>query len=118
TPVQIAAGQPEGLQVQLTDALVSLGEAVGGSRHMSIEKQGVAVHLAALQVDVTALLAAVVDRTGLDLDMPEAGGNYGCLIDGRRISIDALIHGYTAYRLRQLGIESGARIVEIGGGYG
>jgi hypothetical protein len=118
TPVHIRGGQPEGVQIQVTDALVSLGEATGAARITSIEQRGVDAHLAALRVDITALLAAVVERTGLRLDMPEAGGNYGCLIDGRRVSIDTLVHGYTAYRLRELGIDPAARIVEIGGGYG
>jgi hypothetical protein len=118
TPGHILGGQPEGLQIQLTDALVSLAEATGVARITSIEQQGVTAHLAALKVDVPALLSAVIERTGLELEMPKVGGNYGCEVGGRRVSIDTLVHGYTAYRLRQLGIERSARIVEIGGGYG
>jgi hypothetical protein len=118
TPVHIREGQPQGVQIQVTDALVSLAEATGVSRITSIEQEGIERHLAALQGDIDALLAALIERTGLDVDMPDAGANYGCRIAGRRVSIDTLVHAYTAYRLRQLGIEANERIVEIGGGYG
>jgi hypothetical protein len=118
TPAHIRAGQPEGVQIQVTDALVSLAEATGAARITSIEQQGVDAHLAALHVDVNALLAAVVERTGLEPGMPETGENYGCLIAGRKVSIDSLVHAYTAYRLNQLGVKPDDRIVEIGGGYG
>jgi hypothetical protein len=118
TPIHIRSGQPEGVQIQVTDALVSLAEATGVSRITCIEQQGVDAHLAALRVDVTALLGALVERTGLEVGMPEAGENYGCLIGGHRVSIDSLVHAYTAYRLQQLSVEPNARIVEIGGGYG
>jgi len=118
TPVHIRGGQGEGTQIQLTDVLVSLAEATGAARITSIEQQGIDTHLAALKVDPTAVLGAIIDRTGLRLEMPEVGGNYGCTIAGRRVTVDTLVHGYTAYRLHQLGVEPGARIVEIGGGYG
>lgn len=118
TPIHIRAGQPQGVQIQVTDALVSLAEATGASRITSIEQEGVDRHLAALQRDIDSLLAALVERTGLEVDMPEAGANYGCRIAGRHVSIDTLVHAYTAYRLRQLGVEANERIVEIGGGYG
>jgi hypothetical protein len=117
-PVHIRSGQPEGFQIQVTDALVSLAEATGVSRITSIEQQGIATHLASLHVDITALLKGVIERTGLEVEMPETGGNYGCVVAGRRVSIDTLVHAYTAYRLQQLGIGPNKRIVEIGGGYG
>src|SRR6185436_5420960 len=56
TPVHIAQGQPEGVQIQVTDALVSLAEATGAARITCIEQQGVPAHLDALRVDVDALL--------------------------------------------------------------
>ena len=118
TPVHIAQGQPEGVQIQVTDALVSLAEATGAARITCIEQQGVPAHLDALRVDVDALLDAVIERARLALDMPAAGGNYGCTIAGRQVSIDSLVHAYTPYRLRQLGVQPRERIVEIGGGYG
>lgn len=118
TPVHVRTGLPQGLQIQVTDALVSLAEATGVARITCIEQQGVDAHLAALAVDLPALLDALVRRTGLELEMPDVGQNYGCLIDGRKVSIDSLVHAYTAYRLRQLGVERHERIVEIGGGYG
>jgi hypothetical protein len=118
TPVHIKSGQPEGVQIQVTDALVSLAEATGSARITCIEQQGVPAHLAALRVDVHALLDAIVQRTRLDVEMPKVGGNYGCTIAGRQVSIDSLVHAYTPYRLRQLGVEPRERIVEIGGGYG
>jgi hypothetical protein len=118
TADHIRTGDHSGVQIQIADALVSLAEATGAARLTCIEQQGVDVHLAALQVDLDALLAKVVDRTGIDVDMPAAGGNYGCTIAGRHVSIDSLVHAYTAFRLRQLRVRSRARIVEIGGGYG
>jgi hypothetical protein len=118
TPVDLASGETAGLQIQLADALVSLGEATGASLITNIEQQGREVHFAALRVDLDALLSAVITRTGLDVDMPAAGGLYGCVVAGRRVTIDTLVHAYTAYRLKQLGVGGGERIVEIGGGYG
>jgi hypothetical protein len=118
TPGHIRSGQPEGVQIQIADALVSLAEATGVARITCIEQQGVDGHLAALQADTGALLTAIVDRTGLETEMPPLGGNYGCEIAGRRVSIDSLVHAYTPYRLRQLGVGGGERVAEIGGGYG
>lgn len=118
TPGHIRSGQPEGVQIQITDALVSLAEATGAARLTSIELEGLDRHLAALHRDLDALLTAVVEHTGLEVAMPEAGANYGCRIAGHHVSIDSLVHAYTAYRLRQLGARSHERIVEIGGGYG
>lgn len=118
TPVHIRSGQADGMQIQVTDALVSLAEATGAARVTCIEQQGVDAHLAALSVDLDALLTSVIKRTGVDVEMPAAGGNYGCLVAGRRVSIDSLVHAYTPYRLRQLGAKPGGRVVEIGGGYG
>jgi hypothetical protein len=118
TPGHIRSGQPEGFQIQVTDALVSLAEATGVARITSIEQQGIEGHLGALQADTGALLTAIVDRTGLQTEMPQMGANYGCEIAGRRVSIDSLVHAYTACRLRQLGVGAGERVAEIGGGYG
>jgi hypothetical protein len=118
TPVHVLNGEPYGLQVQVTDALVSLAEATGAARVTNIEQQGVDAHLNALAVDPAALVTAIVDRTGLVLDMPAAGGNYGCAIAGHEVSIDSLVHAYTPYRLKQLGVAVSDRIIEIGGGYG
>lgn len=118
TPDHVRAGEPDGLQIQVTDALVCLAEATGAGRITCLEQQGIDAHLAALTVDLPALLEALVQRTGLDVAMPEVGGNYGCLIGDRKVSIDSLVHAYTAYRLKQLGVASAERLVEIGGGYG
>jgi hypothetical protein len=118
TPGHIRSGQPEGVQIQITDALVSLAEATGAGRITCLEQQGIEPHLAVLHTDLAALLAAIVGRTGLDVEMPPVGANYGCDIGGRRVTIDTLVHAYTPYRLCQLGVARGERVVEIGGGYG
>jgi hypothetical protein len=118
TPLHVRAGQTEGLQIQVTDALVSLAEATGVARVTCIEQQGVEAHLAALKINPAELLDDLVYLTRLEVGMPEVGQNYGCLIGGRKVSIDTLVHAYTAYRLDQLGIERHERVVEIGGGYG
>jgi hypothetical protein len=118
TPVDIASGRAASMQTQFADALVSLAEATGAASITNIEQQGREVHLGALRADLDALLANVLGRTGLVVDMPEAGGNYGCLVAGRRVSIDTLVHAYTAHRLRQIGAAATDRVVEVGGGYG
>jgi hypothetical protein len=118
TPSHIRGGQPHGVQIQVADAIVSLAEATGTARVTCIEQQGIDRHLTALDTDLDTLVDAVVARTGLDVEMPACGGNYGCEIAGRRVSIDSLVHAYTPYRLRQLGVGAAERIAEIGGGYG
>jgi hypothetical protein len=118
TPEHVRTGQADGLQIQIADALVSLAEATGASPITSIEQQGLEIHFSSLRVDLDALLTDVVCRSGLEVEMPAAGGNYGCVIAGRRVSIDSLVHAYTPYRLKQLGAAPEARVVEIGGGYG
>jgi hypothetical protein len=117
-PVDIQRGHSDGLQIQVADVLVSLGEATSAALITNIEQQGRDVHFSALCVDLDQLLASIITRTGLVVDMPGAGGNYGCVVAGRRVSIDSLVHAYTVYRLKQLGVGSGERIAEIGGGYG
>jgi len=107
-----------GVQIQIADALVSLAEAIGVARVTCVEQHGVETHLLALKTDIAALLSAIVARSGLEVEMPRLGGNYGCTIGARQVSIDSLVHAYTAYRLRQLGVAPGERVVEIGGGYG
>lgn len=117
-PIHIAEGKPRGMQLQVVDALVSLAEATSVSRVTCIEQQGVTAHINALAIDPDSVLTGIVERTGLALEMPPVGGNYGCRIGGRDVSIDSLVHAYTPYRLRQLGAGAGDRLVEIGGGYG
>ncbi len=102
----------------VTDALVSLARCAGILPVSNIEQQGIEAHRRAAEVNVEDLLPRVETRLGLDLGFPEVGGAYGCRIGGKLITLDGLHHGYAVWRVGQMGAEAGARIVEIGGGYG
>ena len=104
-------------QKHFTDLLVSLAEAVGATRLTNAEQEPEA-ELRALDVDLDDLFRAVEQQTNLDLSFPEVRGACGCQVAGKRVSPDCFQHGYTVYRLRQLGAKRGSRIAEIGGGYG
>jgi len=111
--------QPEGnvYQLRVTDLLVALAEAVGASWVTNVE-QGLDKHIRALDVDLAEILRGVERMTGLDLRVPEVGAGYGCVIDGKKIAPDTIVHSYSVYRLRELGVSSLDRIAEIGGGFG
>jgi SAM-dependent methyltransferase len=102
----------------LTDGLVSLGEAVGARRVVSIQQQGVRAHEEALLVDPVAVLEAIEGKTELDLSFPKIGAACGFRFGDRLVTLDSLWHSYTLYRLRQLGASSHSSMMEIGGGYG
>jgi putative sugar O-methyltransferase len=104
-------------QRAFTDVLVSLAEAVGAARLTSPEQQ-LDRHRHALDADLDELFRQIERRTGLDLSQPAVGAATGCQVAGRVASYDTLTHGYTLHRLRQLGVNPGARLVEIGGGFG
>jgi hypothetical protein len=114
---QLRTSNAATIQLQFTDALVSLAEAVGAARVTSFE-QDARQHAHALDQDLDALLRRIEERTGLQLDFPNVGGAYGCTAAGRRLAIDSLIHGYTVRRLCELGARPDWRFMEIGGGYG
>jgi hypothetical protein len=105
-------------QLRVTDALVSLAQAVGAAAVTSVEQQGVKAHLEALKVDLELLLAEVEKRCGLAVSSPRVGAAYGCEIGGRLVTIDSLLHSYTLYRLKELGAGRNSQIAEIGGGFG
>lgn len=105
------------IQLQFTDALVSLAEAVGAARLTSFE-QDAQQHARALDHDLDVLFREIETRTALRLEFSNVGGAYGCTVAGRRLAIDSLIHGYTVQRLRELDARPDWRFVEIGGGYG
>lgn len=105
------------LHLKFTDALVNLAEAVGTARVTNSEQDGVQ-HLQPLNVNLEALWQDTVRRMGFEPSFPEVAGAYGFDLGGRLVTIDSLVHGYTVWRLRQLGAARDSRIVEIGGGYG
>ncbi|HEY2785361.1 MAG TPA: hypothetical protein VGJ05_10325 [Fimbriiglobus sp.] len=104
-------------QVVFTDKLVALAEAVGVHRVRSPEQEAEAF-AKALDVDPATIFVALERHTGLDLTMPEIGGIYGCDVNGRKTTIDSVMHGYTVHRLQELGGCPGDAVAEIGGGYG
>jgi hypothetical protein len=117
-PEQIRA-QPIGnrVQLQFTDVLVSLAEGASAGRVTSVE-QDAEGHARSLDVCHDSLLHEIEIRTGLNLAFPEVCGAFGCLIAGKRVAIDSIVHSYTVHRLGQLGVEKTCRVAEIGGGYG
>ncbi|HEY9717555.1 MAG TPA: putative sugar O-methyltransferase [Trichormus sp.] len=106
------------LQLRITDALVSLGQAVGVKAATSIEQQGVEPHIKALSVDLNQLAAEIETAIGFALAAPAVGATYGCTINNEFITLDGVINTYVAHRLKQLGVTKSASVVEIGGGFG
>lgn len=117
-PEQIRT-QPNGnrVQLQFTDVLVSLAEAVAAGRVTSVE-QDADGYAHALDVNLDELLRGILERSGLELSFPHVGGAFGCVAAGQRLAIDSVVHGYTVHRLRQLGATPDWQFAEIGGGYG
>jgi hypothetical protein len=105
-------------QLRITDALVSLAQAVGAYGLTSVEQQGVEGHLAALRIDLEKVLADVENLSGLDVSAPRVGASYGCRISDKFVTIDSLLHSYSVHRLLQLGATRDTRVMEIGGGFG
>jgi len=106
------------LQLRITDALVSLGQAVGVKTVTSIEQQGVEPHIKALSVDLSQLVREIENDAGFSIASPKIGATYGCIINEKLITLDGVINGYVAHRLKQLGVTKSAAVVEIGGGFG
>jgi hypothetical protein len=106
------------LQLRITDALVSLGQAIGVLQVTSVEQQGVEPQLKILEVDLTKLLHEIESRIGFKLDSPKIGSTYGCMVEDRFITLDGIINAYVAHRLIQLGLSKSSSLVEIGGGFG
>lgn len=106
------------LQLRITDALVSLAQAVGTMQVTSVEQQGVEPQLKVLEVDLLEVLRETEKRIGFDLSSPKVGSTYGCIIGDRFITLDGLINAYIAHRLIQLGLSKQSPLVEIGGGFG
>ncbi len=106
------------VQLRITDALISLAQAVAAYPVGSIEQQGIANFLNTLKADLPQVFNRIQEKTGLDVSSPRVGGAYGALIDGRFVTIDGLLHGYSLHRLVQLGMTQQSKVVEIGGGFG
>lgn len=101
----------------LADVLVSFAESAGVARLTSPE-QGPAAHARPLGRDLDELWGHLERRLGIDLRQPTVAGATGFRVGGKITSVDALTHGYTLARIRELGISKESRILEIGGGYG
>jgi putative sugar O-methyltransferase len=97
---------------------VSLAESLGVVRVACCEQQGIEACDYSLDVDLAALLDEVETRSKMQFSVPAIGAPFGAEIGGRRIMLDALLHGWTVTRAEQLLESDAARIVEIGGGYG
>jgi len=106
------------LQLRITDALVSLGQALGVRAVTSIEQQGVEPHIKALEVDLNQLVSLIQDEAGFAISSPKVGATYGCTINDELITLDGLINAYIANRLKQLSVTKSATVAEIGGGFG
>jgi hypothetical protein len=104
-------------QLHFTDLLVALAEAVG-AQWLSCVEQNAEGFFHALDVDLAEVFGRVEHRIGLDLTFPSVGGAYGCVLNGRRLTVDSITHAYTANRMAELGAKPGDSITEIGGGYG
>lgn len=113
-PELLRSADPTHLHYRFTDTAVNLAEAVGAARVTSMG-QDAAGHLRPLDRDLDALYEAAAARLGFDPSFPAVGGAFGFRLAGRLVTIDALTHAYTAYRLRQLDADT---VFEIGGGYG
>jgi len=106
------------LQLRITDALVSLAQAVGAHPLACVEQQGVQAQLNALAVDPTNLLQSIERESALDISAPRVGASYGCEIAGQFVTLDSVLHSYSVYRLKQLGASNESSVAEIGGGFG
>jgi hypothetical protein len=106
------------LQLRITDALVSLGQALGVVQLTSVEQQGIEPHLKALEVNLERLVEQIEQELGFDLSSPLVGAAYGCTINERFVTLDGVINAYVTHRLKQLGAGESNTIVEIGGGFG
>jgi hypothetical protein len=106
------------VQLRITDAIVSLGQAIGAARLTSIEQQGIEPHLKVLKTNLEELLKKTESFLEFELSSPPIAGAYGCEIGGKFITLDGVINAYVAHRLKQLGAGKDSSIVEIGGGFG
>lgn len=104
-------------QHKLTDLLIGLAEAVG-ARRLTSPEQNPAEHARALVVDLESTYHAIMHVTGQSLSQPQVAGAMGGRVGTDVVSLDTLGHGYTLYRLRQLGLSNRSAVVEIGGGFG
>jgi len=106
------------VQLRITDALVSLGQAVGSHALTSVEQSGVLANINALNIDIEKTLYYLETTAQMDVSSPRVGAAYGCEVGGRFITIDGLLHSYTVHRIKQLGASADTKVVEIGGGFG
>ncbi len=105
-------------QLRITDALVSLAQAAGALTVTCVEQQGIETHLNCLAVNLEQVLSCTENRLGFSIASAQVGSIYGCRIGSTFVTIDSLLHAYTAHRLLQLGAGPDSQIAEIGGGFG
>jgi hypothetical protein len=106
------------VQLRITDALVSLGQAVGVTKLTSIEQQGIEPHLKVLDANLDELVASLERELSFEICSPKVAGAYGCEVAGKFVTLDGLINTYVAHRVKQLGATNQSIMVEIGGGFG
>lgn len=106
------------LGLRTIDCLLALAEAVGESPVACYAQMTLPRYVATLAGDHAALLARLEERLGFSVAMPEAGRPYVVRLGNRATAPDILRHAYLAWRLRTMGHGPGARVLEIGGGFG
>ena len=97
------------------DRAISLGIATGHIPAWNPE-QGIPADL--LKIDSAEIVAAVASEMGIDPAPPQLGGLMGVLVGGKVIPWLALLHIYTAQRIKALLPAGRGHVVEIGGGVG
>ena len=109
---------PGFLGLRTVDCLLALAEATGEAAVPCYAQMTLPRYIETLLGDLAGLLARVEARLGFPLAMPPVGRPYVVRLGGRATAPDILRHAYLAHRLRELGFGEGARVLEIGGGYG
>jgi hypothetical protein len=101
--------------LKLLDNLVSLAEQVGAARAESSQGKS----MTALGQGLEPLVAAIEQRLGAPLGVPDVGGPYGLRVGGRLITLNSPEYARIAWRLREAtrGLQP-LQVLEIGAGYG
>ncbi|WP_144299599.1 putative sugar O-methyltransferase [Elioraea rosea] len=106
------------LGLRTVDCLLALAEATGEAAVPCYAQMTLPRYIETMQGDLGALLARLEARLGFPLAMPAVGRPYVVRLGGTATAPDILRHAYLAHRLRELGLGEGARVLEIGGGFG